>query len=111
MLKYKVIALILFAVAFTVISAYSQDKAENQQPKSIVGTIAQVDYAGDILVVNTDGGQMSFSVSNDTKITRGAEQLGLEDLEEADPVAVQYYNYSPGNFVALSIIDKNMANE
>ena len=111
MFKIKAVALALLAAAFTVTSAYCQEKAENQQIQTISGTVTQVDTVGNSIVVNTGEAQVLFYVPDDAKINQGEETIGLMDVQESDPVTISYYTASPGKYVVVSIIDSNLAND
>jgi hypothetical protein len=111
MLKSKAIAFALLMVTFITTFAYSQEKVENRQIMTLVGTVIKVDFVGNAVVVKTDNGQMALSVPDDAVITQGAEDIGLEDLLDNDPVTVQYYIPSPGKYVVVTIADNNLINE
>jgi SOS-response transcriptional repressor LexA len=63
---------------------------------------------GSTIVVKTGNEQMALSVPDDTMIIKGMEKLGIGDLEEGDSVTIQYYSLSPGQYVAVSIVDNNV---
>ena len=105
MFKSKIIVFVLLALAFTAGLAYCQVKAETRKTIPIVGIVAKLDVVGNIIEVKIDSGQMSFSVPDDASITEGTKKIGLMDIEVGDPVTIQYYNPSPGQFVVVSITD------
>ena len=78
---------------------------------TITGTITSLDSVGNTLVVRTDSGDVTFSVADDAVITKGSEQVGLQDIETADPVTVDYKTASGGGNVAVKIVDNNAANQ
>ncbi len=111
MLKTKAIAFALLMVTFIATFAYSQEKVENRQIITIVGTVTKVDSVSNIIVVKTDNGQMVLSVPDDIIVTQGTDEIWLEDILDNDPVTVQYYSPSPGKYVVVSIADNNMSEE
>ena len=103
MFKSKMIVFVLLALAFTASLAYCQEKVETRQTITIVGIVTKVDGVGNIIEVKTNEGQMAFSVPDDASITEGTKKIGLMDIEQSDPVTIQYYSPSPGKFVVVSI--------
>ncbi|MCX5712236.1 MAG: hypothetical protein NTY47_04075 [Candidatus Omnitrophica bacterium] len=84
---------------------------ERVQLERIDGNVADIDPVGDAIVVDTGSGQMTISVPDDVVVTRGLEKMGLMDLEQGEPVTVNYYSSAPGQYVAVSIQDNNNAEE
>lgn len=107
MFRNKIFLLALLAVAFFSISAYCQENAANRQITAISGTITKVDFVGGFIVVDTGSGQLELSVPDDAVMVGGTEKLGLVDLQESDPVTVQYYNSSSDQHIVVSIVDNN----
>jgi len=105
MFKSKMIIFVLLALVFTANPAYCQEKIITHQTITINGIVAKIDSVGNIIEVKTSEVQMAFSVSDDASITEGAKKIGLMDIEVSDPVTIQYYNPSPGQFVVVSITD------
>jgi hypothetical protein len=103
MFKSKGIVFVLLALAFTASLAYCQEKVETRNIITIEGTAAKVDAVGNIIAVKTNEGQMAFSVPDDASITEGTKKIGLMDIQQGDPVTVQYYSPSPGKYVVVSI--------
>ena len=103
MFKSKMIVFVLLALAFTASLAYCQEKVETRQTITIVGIVTKVDGVGNIIEVKTNEGQIAFSVPDDASITEGTKKIGLMDIEQSDPVTIQYYSPSPGKFVVVSI--------
>lgn len=108
MFKYKVTVFILLTLVFMVSAAYCQEKAENRKIKVTTGTVTMVDAVGNIIEVNTVDEQIAFSVPDDANITLGTAKIGLMDIEANDPVEIQYYSSSPGEYIAVSIVDNNI---
>ncbi|HNV85502.1 MAG TPA: hypothetical protein PKL97_00880 [Candidatus Omnitrophota bacterium] len=82
--------------------------------KKVSGTAKQVDYVGSTLVLQNVtsfdfGNEITFSVTGDTKITRGVEPIELNDIEIDDPLAVTYRKNDDGTFEAVSIDDLSSA--
>ena len=107
MFKSKMIVFVLLALAFTASLAYCQEKVETRQTITIVGIVTKVDGVGNIIEVKTNEGQIAFSVPDDASITEGTKKIGLMDIEQSDPVTIQYYSPSPGKFVVASIADNS----
>ena len=103
MFKSKMIVFVLLALAFTASLAYCQEKVETRQTITIVGIVTKVDGVGNIIEVKTNEGQIAFSVPDDASITEGTKKIGLMDIEQSDPVTIQYYSPSPGKLVVVSI--------
>jgi len=111
MFRNKIIVFTMLAVAFMITFAYCQERAENRQILTISGTLAKVDFVGSSIVVKAGNEQMALSVPDDVVITKGTEKLGIEDLEESDPVVIQYFSPSPGQYTATTIVDNNAIDE
>ena len=107
MFRKKTIVFSLLAIACMATFAYGQEKVENRQLSTVSGTLTAVDSVGNIIVVKIDDKLMAFSVPDDAMITAGAEKISVEDLEDTDSVTIQYYSPSPGQYVAVSIMDNN----
>jgi hypothetical protein len=103
MFRKKMIIVALSALAFTAGFAYCQEKAETRDVITVEGTVDRVDAVGNIIVVNANAGQISFSVPDDASITGGTKKIGLMEIQQGDPVTLQYYSPSPGTYVVVSI--------
>ena len=103
MSKIKVIALALLAFVFTVGLAYCQEKVETRQTITTVGRVTNIDALNNIIEVNTDDGQIAFTVLDDANITQGTKKIGLMEIGVTNPVTIQYYRPSPGKYAAVSI--------
>jgi hypothetical protein len=90
-------------------SGGDQGGGENRKIETVDGTVTNVDFEANTIVVDTDGREMAFSVANDTKISRGEKSIKLQDIEETDSVTVFYYSPSVGTYVAVSIADNSRA--
>jgi preprotein translocase subunit YajC len=108
MFRNKTIVFALSAIACMATAAYCQERVENRQILTISGRLAKVDFVGSTIVVKKDNEQITLSVQDDAIITEGTEKLGLEDLEENDPVTIQYYSPYPGQYDVVSIVDNNI---
>jgi len=105
MIKVKTMLFILLLLAATTSLAYSQQEKVDQKTVTISGVVAKMDAVGSVIEVRPDqGGEtMAFSIPADVIITQGTETIGLLDIEESDPVTVEYYSPAPGAFIAVSI--------
>ncbi|MDD5730882.1 MAG: hypothetical protein PHN57_07135 [Candidatus Omnitrophica bacterium] len=103
MFKSKTIVFVLLVLAFTASLAYCQEKVETRKIITTDGIVTKVDAVGNIIEVNTNEGQIAFSVPDDASITQGTKKIGLMELEVSDPVTIQYYCPFPGKFVVVSI--------
>lgn len=108
MFKFKIILFILITV-FIVPSAYCQEKSENHVIKTIAGTVINVDAAGNIITIRTeDQQQMAFFVSEKVTITQQTHTIGLMDIEQSNPVIIQYYVSTSGKMTVVSIVDNKV---
>jgi hypothetical protein len=111
MRKGKMFFLVLLISLFAVCSVYCDELTGNRSTQTVDGSVTKVDFVGNTVLVNTVGGQLPFSVSDATMIRRGTDKISLEDVEIGDPVTVEFYSPSPGIYLAVAIVDNNMANE
>ncbi|MBM3245087.1 MAG: hypothetical protein FJZ15_04760 [Candidatus Omnitrophica bacterium] len=110
---------ILFAVTIAPVSimssAFCQSELEQAMEKLKIRTIhanaTSVDWVSSTLLVDYGGDQLLFSVSSDTRIMRGQEQIGLSDIDIADPLVIKYYDSESEPYQAISIVDSNLGNE
>jgi len=111
MFKHKVITYILLTAVLAPSGAYCQERVENQQMRTISGTITKIDTVGNIINVQTDTGEMAFSVSDHARIVRNTHDAGLLDIKEGDPVTIQYTSASLGKNSILRLVDNKPGNE
>jgi len=103
--KYKWIYFFIY-ISLIIPAAYCQEKKEYHLIKSIAGTVINVDNIGNIITIRTENQQqMSFSVVDNASITQETRNIGLMDIEQADPVIMQYYVLSTGKLTAVNIMD------
>lgn len=96
------------------VPGFCQNVQSESQVKKVSGTAKDVDYVGATLVLQNVtsfnfGNEITFLVTGDTQITRGAEPIVLGDIEMDDPLAVTYRENSDGTFEAVSIDDLSSA--
>jgi hypothetical protein len=103
MFKSKIIVFALLVLTFSASLVYCQEKTGTPQTITITGTVTKIDAVGSIIEVQTNEGQMAFSVPDDAIITEGTKKIGLMEIEQTDSVTIQYYSPSPGKFVVSSI--------
>jgi hypothetical protein len=111
MSKNKIFFLALLILIFTGCLAYCDELTGDRNTQTVDGSVTKVDFVGNTVLVNTVSGQLPFTVSDNTMIRRGTDKIGLEDIEIGDPVTVEFSTPSPGTYVAVAIVDNNMANE
>ena len=103
MFKSQMIVFVSLTLAFTASLTYCQEKVETRKIITTVGTVTKVDAVGNIIEVDTNEGQMAFSVPEDASITQRTKKIGLMEIEASNPVTIQYYSPAPGKFVVVSI--------
>jgi hypothetical protein len=110
--KYKIILLLLMS-ALMVTAAYSQEKLESNQTKTISGTVTDTNFVGStITILTVDQQQMAFYVPENAIIAQGTKDIGLMDIKQGHSVTIQYDISSPGKNIVDSIADNNpMAEE
>ena len=77
---------------------------------TVQGTVNQVNWVKQVLVVYSFGDELSIFIPDRTPIRRGADDISLADINMGDPVTVKYYNATPGPLKAVSVSDNNMGN-
>lgn len=75
------------------------------------GTVSKIDEIKSMLTVMVFENDISFSVTEDTKITRGTEDISIYDIEINDQLLIEYYDSETPPYEAISIVDSNLANE
>ena len=109
MFKFKLFALVLLVLAFTSPFGYSQENAENRDTQTISATVESVDYVGSSIHVKTDNSEVTLFVTDESVITKGNENIELQELGNSDPVTVKYYTSSEGKNIVVSIADNKSA--
>lgn len=110
MIKYLIaIALAILTITLQLgATGYTQENrtdtpSDNPELKWMYGSVSQVAFAKGFIVVFSDEGYSTFSVSDKTVISIGYKKAGLEDIRTEDAVRIQYYCPEPGKCVAVSI--------
>jgi hypothetical protein len=103
MFKIKMIVFVLLALASMASFAYCQEKTETLQTITTVGRVTKIDALNSVIEVETDDGQIAFTVSKDANITEGTKKIGLMEIGVSNSVTIQYYRPSPGVYVAVSV--------
>jgi len=86
------------------IIGYCQSPGKTEQARSVSGTVVDTDWVGNKLVVRAlDNDDMTFVVSNDTKITKGAHDIDFSEIGLSDAVKVYYYANSFAGLKAAEI--------
>lgn len=99
--------------SFAAVCGWAYD--DGGEKKTISGIVVDMDWVKNMITVrysdpfsgNSD--ELNIVVSNDTKITRGTEDISLGDIEQSDPVTVVYYDDGPNGLKAKRITDLNLA--
>ena len=108
--------IIIFAVMFLAFAAlgYAQDLAQGPNMNTIKGSIAQIDWVAGKIVVRTydfdnNLDEITFVVTEDTKITKDTETVFLSDLHQSDTVNVTYATVG-NSFEGLQAASINVVN-
>jgi hypothetical protein len=106
MFKYKVITFILLIALFTTAKAYCQQGVDDQQIKTIVGTVTYVDVSGNIISVQTNHGLMVFNISVESDLLRFAHHMASIEIEKGDPVMIRYETTPFGKNEIIKLVDQ-----
>ena len=114
MLKHH-IAVLIFLAGILMVSLMnsksgSQEIVENQNTRTIRGTVTTIDVVGGVMNVQTEKGPMAFSISDQTKKIQDTHDIGILDIKSGDPVSIQYESISPGKNMVISIVDNKPGN-
>jgi hypothetical protein len=112
----KKIKLAVIFLGFAVLSTpvFADDSADSAsapavpEVRSVSGIISELDFVGSKVTINVNETQITFSVSEKTKIFRGPKAIGFVDLAENDPLTVEYFESEPLVFQAVAISDNNL---
>ena len=101
-MKKLMLCAAVLAVVFglSVMAVYAEEGKPATQTKT--GTVKKVDLEGKKIVVMVLR-ELTFAVTNDTKIVQGDEAKTLADIKVGDKVTVEYSLASPDNRVASKI--------
>ena len=83
----------------------AQQEIEKQKLDVLEGKVIKVDAVGQKLVVRSFNKELSFSVSDDAQINRGADSIKLHGVYDNDSVKISYETTSSGTYVAREIMD------
>lgn len=107
MIKRGVVALVLLCGVSLGALGYCQDAGQQEELRSVTGEVADIDWvAGKIVLRTTDFGkvdELTFIVSNDTKITQGTSTIGFADINLSGRVTVEYVSNSLSGLKAIRI--------
>lgn len=105
--KILLLVLVVFSCLFitnyfTSCFAYQQVELD---PAYLNGRVSYVDFVGSTITIKftqPDGGsdELTFSITQHTRINKDDLMLSISDLKEGDEVIVQYYD-DPMSFTAL----------
>ncbi|MDD5432484.1 MAG: hypothetical protein PHO70_05810 [Candidatus Omnitrophica bacterium] len=91
---------ILFLSISLIATAYSQESNPKQQINIVSGKVRETDWVADKLIIFIRQGlysdEITFVVTNETKITRGTKSISLGDILISDEVTVEYINTMAG---------------
>lgn len=98
MIKKGVIFLILIAAMFSINSVSGQQIEQKQETGKVTGVVTDIDWvAGNIVVRTADLGDLqdlTFIVSDETKVVRGGGPYGFANINVDDTVTVEYVKNS-----------------
>ena len=95
-------------ISLSVLSlAWAQDASECRDTKAISGNIVRMDWVGSILVVNTGGDEMTFTLPDGVKVLKSGKEVSVNDMNLNDNVTVHYCDLSFAGLKAVSIADEN----
>lgn len=100
------VAAILFGF-MTPVCCYGESTQE-QEIKEAKARVIQIDYVGSKITTNVYGNIMTFYVPSDVKIIRGTETISFVDIEEDDPLTIEYIQTAPLTYQAVTISDDNL---
>ncbi len=100
---------LLYLAFFT--SAFCQEQANAVKVKIITGRVVDVDWVTSQFTVRyyddrpgRGFDELSFTVTSDTKVTKGTEQVEFGDMGQGDQVTVEYVDNALAGLQAMSIV-------
>lgn len=111
MKRLSVFILIVFLVFIVLGIGFCQEDLGEKTVKKAEGTVARIDEVASILTVTVFENNITFLVTDNTKITRGEEEIDINDIEINDSLLIEYYDSELPPYEAKYIIDNNLANE
>ena len=110
MLSPRIFCVVLFILSCTMTTF---GWASDDDRKTISGTVTDTDWVKSIITVrysqlySSDMDEIDIIVPSDAKLTCGAGQISLSDIEESDPVTVTYYDDGLSGLKATRVTDLN----
>lgn len=92
-------------IVFTIVLLFSAISFSEERPgplKSVTGNVVEADWVGSLLIVDC-GEQMTFFVPTQTRVMHEADEASFADIEQGDPVDIQYYEDSHGTLKTVGI--------
>jgi hypothetical protein len=116
-MKQRLCFFVLFILSVHL--AYCQESSlPAEKLKTVVGTVVQKDWVGSVITVKSSytdesspNDEITIVVPDTVRILRGTDQIQLTDINESDDVVVTYFDSGFTGLKAVSIQDKNLANE
>ncbi len=107
--KFLFVSLLGVSLAFT---AYAQAASDHVDVKTIEGRIVALDWVASVIVVRWFGSpgegygpdEVTIHVNDDTRITKGAQDISLADINVDDRVSVSFYRDSFAGLQAIRIV-------
>ncbi len=75
--------------------------------RSVDGQVNQIDWVASKLVVDIGGDEITFIVPDNVKVTRGTEELSVNDIDQNDAVTIYYYDDGVSGLKAVKITDNS----
>jgi len=101
--RARILFCILILGFLTAPLVYCQDYSGDDSGRTFEGTVTSIDTGSSILVVKGISG-MSFPISLDTKISKGAYEIKLSDIAVGDYVKVDYIKGDNGPSKVLNVV-------
>ena len=85
--------------------AQEMDAADIPRLPSVQGWVAEVDWVGDKIVINTGGDEITFRLNQDTQVEQSGQSISVNDIDQGDQVTVLYVDKQHVGLVAVQITD------
>ena len=105
MAKHKSIVLILLMLVIPLAKTYGQEVMKGQAVSAISGKVIKVDPEGNVIHVKTDKGIILFNMAVESDLFRGHHHIASIEIEQDDPVVIDFYNSSTGKNVIVKLVD------
>jgi len=105
---------ILVLLSMVTACGWAFDDEQNQ--KTIYGTIVNTDWVNSIITVRCsdsisgDADEINIVVPREAKITSGSSTISFSDINQSDQATVTYYDDGLSGLKAVRISDLNQAN-